>query len=635
MLELIAKYAVDEGLTVRPGFTAKTVKWLISLDEEGNYVGVQTLGNASDKKNPGKEFRDCPEFPSNVMKSGGKAHPIIESLNVVALLGKSASGPASEEDIAKHKYFVALLDELGEEVDDAKICAQSLGNHETLSRIRNGLVNAKAKASDKATLAIHSHILAENPKVSLWWEKRSKAGKVIPQDESARCLATGKITVPLATHPPIMGLGGVGGRGNGDLLISFDKRAFSSFGLEQSANAVVSEPAAMQYRAGLNHIISHGKKLGPMILGHWFSKNVRAGDDVLSWLFDGEDNQVDKINARSRMQELLSAIETGERADLASYRYFILSVSGSKGRVMVRDWQEGQYGDLVKAIDAWFRDLSICGITTEFAKVPSLEGLLFAHLRRKKQGENFDNWIAPSTPFVVPIFNAAVRPPLRSVNNPGDGLSVERGYPLPMSSLQRILPRLTIDFSSGDYVNIASELARRSEQGQDLGLRYSRLTATMAFLKAHVIRSPKSEYGEYMEPHLNDNHPSKAYQAGRLMAVLAEIQDASDRDVKATIIQRFYPAASSTPALVFGRLDVLSQSHLRKIERERPGLAHTLEIKKAMIWNQIRNGLPRVFSLDEKTLFALGYYQQIAKNEIERSNRKSIENPDTDQGDEK
>lgn len=123
-----------------------------------------------------------------------------------------------------------------------------------------------------------------------------------------------------------------------------------------------------------------------------------------------------------------------------------------------------------------------------------------------------------------------------------------------------------------------------------------------------------------MSTHLNPDHPDPAYHAGRLMAVLANIQEAALGNVNANVVQRFYPAASATPALVFGRLARLSQFHLAKLD---PGLGKYFDLKQADIWAQVQDRLPATFSLEQQTLFALGYYQQLAHDANERKERSA------------
>ncbi len=112
-----------------------------------------------------------------------------------------------------------------------------------------------------------------------------------------------------------------------------------------------------------------------------------------------------------------------------------------------------------------------------------------------------------------------------------------------------------------------------------------------------------------MQPNLNEKHPAPAYQCGRLMAVLAALQYRALSDFGAGVVQRTYAAASSTPALVLGRLTRTSQVHLDKLE---PGLARSFENRLAGIWNELRGRVPPTLNLEEQSLFALGYYQQIA-----------------------
>ena len=123
-----------------------------------------------------------------------------------------------------------------------------------------------------------------------------------------------------------------------------------------------------------------------------------------------------------------------------------------------------------------------------------------------------------------------------------------------------------------------------------------------------------------MKPFVNEEHPEPAYQCGRLMAVLAGVQRAALGDVGAGIVQRFYAAASSTPALVLGRLTRQSQFHLNKLE---PGLTHWFESKIADIWARIGDRVPPTLTLEEQSLFALGYYQQMA---ADRTKKPTTEN---------
>jgi len=142
--------------------------------------------------------------------------------------------------------------------------------------------------------------------------------------------------------------------------------------------------------------------------------------------------------------------------------------------------------------------------------------------------------------------------------------------------------------------------------------------ARMGLMKAYHVRNSRREGVETM-PKLNEEHPSPAYQCGRLMAVLAGLQHAALGDVGAGVVQRFYAAASSTPALVLGRLTRTSQFHLNKLDS--PGLAYWYESLLGEIWSRLGDEVPRTLDLEEQSLFALGYYQQLADLRTKKSDQ--------------
>ena len=115
---------------------------------------------------------------------------------------------------------------------------------------------------------------------------------------------------------------------------------------------------------------------------------------------------------------------------------------------------------------------------------------------------------------------------------------------------------------------------------------------------------------------LNENHPSAAYQCGRLLYVLEDAQRQALPGVKATIVDRFYGTASTAPLSVFGRLLRGAQAHLGKLERDRPGAHRRLQGRIEMIAANL-TGFPSALSLVDQGLFALGYYHQRAHDHAE------------------
>ena len=81
------------------------------------------------------------------------------------------------------------------------------------------------------------------------------------------------------------------------------------------------------------------------------------------------------------------------------------------------------------------------------------------------------------------------------------------------------------------------------------------------------------------------------------------------------VVQRYYAAASATPALVLGRLIRTAQiAHLPKIGNDdRKGLQVWFDKTLTEIWDKMDRKPPVALKLEEQTLFAMGFYQQKAK----------------------
>jgi CRISPR-associated protein Csd1 len=95
-----------------------------------------------------------------------------------------------------------------------------------------------------------------------------------------------------------------------------------------------------------------------------------------------------------------------------------------------------------------------------------------------------------------------------------------------------------------------------------------------------------------------------SYLLGRLFAVLEKAQKDAIPGAKATIKDRFFSAASATPASVFPRLLRLSQHHIEKAE-----YGYISDRRISDIMEHI-DSFPAHMSLLDQGLFAIAYYQQ-------------------------
>ncbi len=590
MLNLLKEYAEKNGLGSEPGFTSKDVRWVMVFSTEGMFLEIVELGDTSLKRNRGETFPLCPNFSFSEMKAGGvkKSHFLVDTAEVVGLHSKDTDKPEIHE---KHDFFVKMLREAGSVFSLLKVVADQLNNPDTLSLIRERFIAHKAKPNDKVTLKIGDNLPVKMEVCLDWWRNyRKQLAEILHKKQAGRkkeknrlqmrSLVTGELAEPFKVHPKISGLSDVGGISSGDALISFKQDSFCSYFLTQSENAPVSENDASFYSTALNHLIkNHSRRLAGAKVVHWFKEKIDPEDDPLPILTGG--GETESITAQRRAKELLKGIREGKRPDLQNNFYYSLTLSGASGRIMVRDWMEGQFEELVANVDMWFDDLDIVHRGgSGMAPSPKFLAVLGATVRK------LDDLTAP---FVTKMWRVAVR-----------------NEPIPYSALTQALARVRVDILEEEPPN----------------------HARMGLLKAYHIRKDKTNGKEpTMKTHLNEEHPDAAYHCGRLMAVLSALQRTALGDVGAGVIQRYYSAASTTPALVLGRITSTSQHHLAKIDS--PGLKHWYEEKLSEIWGKIKDKVPATLTLEEQSLFALGYYQQMA-NMRSKSNNSNIKETDNE-----
>lgn len=107
---------------------------------------------------------------------------------------------------------------------------------------------------------------------------------------------------------------------------------------------------------------------------------------------------------------------------------------------------------------------------------------------------------------------------------------------------------------------------------------------------------------------LDESNTSVPYLLGRLFAACEKLQADALNDVNATIRDRYFGAASATPALVFPRLLRLSVHHASKAAES--GKTWGEITKSRIVASLPAEPFPRLMRLEEQGLFAVGYYHQ-------------------------
>lgn len=110
---------------------------------------------------------------------------------------------------------------------------------------------------------------------------------------------------------------------------------------------------------------------------------------------------------------------------------------------------------------------------------------------------------------------------------------------------------------------------------------------------------------------LNEESTNVPYTLGRLFAVLEHIQQEANPGINATIKDKYFSSAASTPAHIFPLLINLSQKHLRKLGNE--GIRISFNKQLGSIMEKLEQGFPARMTLPEQGSFYLGYYHQTQK----------------------
>ncbi len=316
------------------------------------------------------------------------------------------------------------------------------------------------------------------------------------------------------------------------------------------------------------------------------TKNAEAESflDSLNAIVEGEDE--------TTVAESYRSIWHGRPVELKEpAAFYTLVLSGTQGRIIVRDWFETSLQKAVECLTKHFIDLKIV-----------------RHARPAK-----DKQPSPSVPLrwlMEALASEGRQDPVPGSLEAAIFRAALTGAAYPLQILQRAL------------------LRARVETGRDKWTDLARRDARAALLKAVLNRRRRldpqtaARYEE-VKPDMNPNYDNPGYALGALMAVLERLQSAALGQVNTTLVDRYFSAASSTPRMIFVRLLRNAQHHARKArdsddKRDRDvaflcgrvidWIADRFDVDRKCYPPRI-NGLPPHLDLEEQGLFVLGYHQ--------------------------
>ena len=406
------------------------------------------------------------------------------------------------------------------------------------------------------------------------WELfNTKAG----DDVCGQCLINGEKAVIAKLHPPIKNVKNA--QSSGASIVSFNAKAYESYGKENGYIAPISKRATFAYTTTLNHMLSNPKQkvqIGDATTVFWAESPEDIYVDLAAEFFnpiyiqDGKENKNSyrrDLQIEELVKDVLVKTKSGDKFNEVNEKinsktkFYVLGLSPNASRISIRFFQTDSFGGFIEKTLQHYKDMDII---KEF----------------KNQPDNIPIWkiLAETVPpesrekASTPILGGAL---MRSILS---------GGLYPQSLYSSIIQR------------VKSDSAKRVD--------YLRASIIKAYLsrKGRITKNKLLE--EVVTVALNEQTTEKSYLLGRLFAILEKTQiDAGNETIRA----RYFTSAMTTPGATFPILLRLAQHHIAKAEF---GFVNDKKIEGVL--NEVE-GFPAHLNLDEQGLFTLGYYQQRVK----------------------
>jgi len=587
-LDALSRRLRAQDVLVPEGYQPRTPTWIIEVEVDGKGRLVNDQPYRPQEIRPllaPKQRRSGQIGPGNL-----KTDLLFDDARYV--LGIADPGQERQAALA-HDGFVALVERAHAETQDADVSADLGAILQFLKQPLDEAIRTKIQPRDLVTFVCRGDVFPfQEPAVRDFWAAYLATEYLV--EAEAACGICGTFGRMLRTLPT-----GLSELGQGCQLTSFNQGAFRSYGRLQTTNAPLCYPCASRAIGALKHLLSdlryhvwvarddsRGARSQPLrnqVAVFWIKESaaIDAGgveidpQVALAAILRGdvEDRSAVQFSPAPELTQLGDLLRipwtAHEAATLRDPAGFCLAIlSANKARLVVREW-------ISTSLDA---------------VVGHLQAFMLASTITAPEGT------APR-PFSIPVLLDAARP---SSPNILRGLlrTAYLGTPPPEALLDAAVQRFRIP-----------ETLRPKQPGPKTHRDLHALAATIKLVLTH------RKEGEAAMATLDERRAAPAYLCGRLLALLEEAQRrASSGRINASLVDRFYGAASATPGATLSQLLIRAQSsHLAKIRRENRGFI-ILDQALTDILGQLdrAGGFPRRLSIHEQGEFALGFYQQRA-----------------------
>lgn len=552
--------AESDGGIAQEGFENKEIPFIIVIDKQGNFIQLEDTRELKGKKKVGRTFL----VPKGLGRSGSKSYEVSNLLwdhygYVLAYAGEKGQEQADKQ----HVSFTANVNELKQALpDDAGVAAVAafLASAEEKSKVMqaaNWAECAKVKGCNLSFRLVDEAVdlVCQSKAVQ---EYVSQANQVKSDNvQKGICLVTGKPAPIARLHNAIKGV-----NAKPAPFTSVNLSAFESYGKEQGFIFPVGEQAMFEYTTALNTLLAGENRfrIGDVTAICWSAKPTPLEEHLASLINGGgKDNPDAYIDA---VKSLYKSLYNGKYTEPdGKEKFYLLGLSPNSARIVVRFWYETTVAALSESIATWYDDLQMVrGENSPYPEYMPLPRLL-GNLVLDGKMENL-----PSD-LIAQVTDAAL-------NN-------------------RVLP-----------VSLLQAALRRNKAEQKI--TYGRASLLKAYIN-RAIRAGRLKNMKELTMSLDRNRQDIGYVLGRLFAVLEKTQAEANPGLNATIADRYFGSASSTPIAVFGTLMRLLPHHLNKLEFE--GRAVQLQWEICQILEHCQR-FPNHLNLEQQGLFAIGYYHE-------------------------
>jgi CRISPR-associated protein Csd1 len=558
------------GEAEAPGNSREKISFAIVLSAEGEPVQVLDLREAAGKRMVLRVL----EVPAAVKRAAGILPNLFRDKTSYVLGRTAGEGRRTAEEHAAFKAAnLAMLD----------------GAHDeglvALRRFLEAWSPARFDAAPFTSELLDGNVVFRLHGELAYIHQREAARRLIEMriggvGPTGFCLVTGTEAPLRRLHPSIKGVEGA--QSSGASLVSFNLDAFSSYGKEQGANAPTSETASFRYGAALNRMLDRGstnrlaRPIGDTSVVFWANTSAvvdetaaKAAENAFVAWFDqpAQSGQgADDASEAAKLRDALDMLAKGRPIQdlrlglVPGTRFHVLGLAPNAARLSVRYWLDDSFEAFARRLADHYRDLAIepapWGV-----KPPSIQRLL---VKITALQEKFDN--------IPPLLASEVT------------RAVLSGTRYPRTLLTAAIIRL--------------------RAGDDPGSGWHAAAIRAVLARDHRLRSKREDWLVSLDKDFRD----PAYQLGRLFAAVETAQRMALGRVNATIRDRYFGAASATPASVFPLLLRGAQNHLGKLRKDRKGGWLEREIEE--ITDHLSPELPRSLAMEPQGRFVIGYYHQ-------------------------